>query len=68
MLCQKCNQREATIIWAAAGIMDYIHGMSQLWCARCVLEEQLRYAEKCAENVDKLKADLKLLRDSEVET
>jgi len=59
-LCQRCHKREGTVLWIGEGsMMDYIHGMSLLWCEQCCISQQLKYAKKRAKDIPKLEAKLK---------
>ena len=59
--CANCQTRPATEIWCDSGVIGYIHGMGQNWCKRCVIEEQLKHAEKMASQIPILKAELLML-------
>ena len=58
MTCQKCGEREATETWAPDGLMGWVHGVSSQWCRRCVLREQLLFAEKLARTIPSLREEL----------
>jgi hypothetical protein len=58
--CNRCNQREGKNIWSE-GSIAYVHGIYQMWCDRCVVEEQLVHAQKAAASIPALEAALRLL-------
>lgn len=61
-ICQRCQQRPATLNWVAdGGVMAYVHGMTQRWCERCAVSEQLVYATKIAATIPNLKERLRQL-------
>ena len=58
-LCAKCQKRPGTETWVAeGGALAYVHGMSQWWCRRCVLEAQLEHAHERAAAIPELERQL----------
>lgn len=61
--CQRCHLYPSTTHWmGAGGFLDYTHGFYQLWCTRCVLEAQLKFALASALRVPRLLLRLAKLR------
>ncbi len=62
ILCAKCGLRPGTETWVGeGGALALIHGMTQLWCRRCVLETQLAHAQERAAQIPELTRLLKEL-------
>ena len=62
-ICHKCNERSATEMWAAEGVIGAVHGCYQFWCKRCVVAEQLAHAKKMAERIPDLERKFATLMD-----
>jgi hypothetical protein len=66
MKCQKCDKREATMVWGGdnyCGLCDARgYGKNQRWCAACVAEAQLDYARERAAAIPDLEARLAAVR------
>lgn len=62
--CAKCGKRPASEIWAQS-TLDFVHGLYQHWCPRCVLEAQLEAARKRAAEIPSLEAQLAQLERAE---
>ncbi len=56
-MCQKCGQRPGTECWCA-DTLALVHGMSAMWCKRCVLETQLEHARESAASIPELETAL----------
>jgi len=64
IICEHCHKRKGTVRWVGdTGVMGWIHGMSQWWCKRCVLEAQIKYAEEHKDDLKNLQAELKKLKN-----
>ncbi len=58
-VCANCRDRVGTEPWVGeGGVLALIHGMSVLWCRRCVLTAQLAYARAQASRIPDLERDL----------
>lgn len=58
-LCVNCKVRKPDGIWIGEGsMMDYIHGAGARWCNLCMRREQLKYAERLAADIPRLKAEI----------
>ena len=64
-LCENCGERPATGIWIGAGgrLAMSREYMQKVWCKRCMLTEQIRYARKAAESLPELESKLNALED-----
>ena len=46
-MCKNCGKHKGTIKWlGTGGVMEFTHGMYEIWCRCCVLKAQLDYAKK----------------------
>jgi hypothetical protein len=62
-VCANCNKRSGTVNWAGeGGALAAVHGLTVKWCKACVLEAQIDYAEKAAERLPRLRAELQKAR------
>lgn len=63
IICANCGEREGTINWVGrGGVMDFVHGMYEVWCELCAVEADLEYAKKQAKRVPELEKKLEKLK------
>ena len=58
ILCDNCHKHEATVEWVGdGGILDHMHGFYKMWCERCTIKAQLKYAREQAARIPELEKE-----------
>jgi len=58
-MCENGCGREGTTKWyGEGGVLAISHGFFRMWCERCIIEEQLKYALAQAERIPGLRTEL----------
>lgn len=60
--CEKCFSRPATENFTMGGALDFVHGMFERWCRRCVIEAQIANCEEAAARLPNLYDELATLQ------
>lgn len=67
--CANCGKRPGTISWVGeGGVLDYVHGMYQMWCELCTVEASIEYVVKQMERLPGLRKRLAELTDEDTST
>jgi hypothetical protein len=57
--CQHCGKHKATVNWVGqGGILEYAHGMYEMWCECCALKVQIKHMKKEIKSLARLEKKL----------